>query len=467
MAEYQFNPCRWVQRLTEALDWFVDYESSWEERLVELSFVERRELGWPVPQHKGPTKERVDRYPYIYDYPRPALLSEYERTLLPHLSDTMAVLRQHPVIDLALAHEDGRTEIGVSIPYRRDSVDIVLFATELVNHAVEHSADETASLLEDTISRGEQIQLDGYFIALFHGLRIAEDHELPNGMTLTSFERVQRFIDLRFFRKLFLRKGFSSRDFSSVGAVVKRYQWGPPIVPFIENELPIRWASHQDADDTELILSMLPVVCDAPITSFQSFPDCIDRSTAKVIGMGWFRPTLRELEGELSSLLGRSSQVPTLSGKAALRVGEVFSSLRRLSEDYGQDVSTGLITQYDLIDMSRRFNGYLLKREPLPSLANFYLTMLESGSLRDRRRNAAQRYGIDFEILDKVGNLAANRGGGLFARKASGKASTLTGKESKFLRETCRVMILRATEVSYAPNGRHSRIAMSDLPSPD
>ena len=117
--------------------------------------------------------------------------------------------------------------------------------------------------------------------------------------------------------------------------------------------------------------------------------------------------------------------------------------------------------------MSRRFNGYLLKREPLPSLANFYLTMLESGSLRDRRRNAAQRYGIDFEILDKVGNLAANRGGGLFARKASGKASALTGKESKFLRETCRVMILRATEVSYAPNGRHSRIAMSDLPSPD
>ena len=467
MAEHQFNPCRWVQRLMEALDWFVDHESSWEERLEELSFIERRELGWPVPQHKDPTKERVDRYPYIYDYPRPALLSEYERALLPHLSDTMAVLRQHPVIDLALAHEDGRTEIGVSIPYRRDSVDIVLFATELVNHAVEHSAEETASLLEDTISRGEQIQLDGYYIALFHGLRIAEDHELPNGMTLTSFERVQRFIDLRFFKKLLLREGFSSRDFSSIGAVVRPYQWGPAIVPFIENERPIRWASHQDADDTELTLSMLPVVCDTPITSFQSFPDCIDRSIAKVIGMGWFRPTLRELEGELSSLLGRSSQVPTLSGKAALRVGEVFSSLRRLTEDYGQDVSTGLITPYDLIDMSRRFNGYLLKREPLPSLASFYLTMLESGFPRDRRRNAAQRYGIDLEILDKVGNLAANRGGGLFARKASGKASALTGKESKFLRETSRVMILRATEVSYAPNGGHSRIAMSDLPTPD
>ena len=110
-----------------------------------------------------------------------------------------------------------------------------------------------------------------------------------------------------------------------------------------------------------------------------------------------------------------------------------------------------------------RFIGYLQNREPLTSMANFCLTVLET-SLSKGRRAAAAEYGIDKEVLRKIGNLTANKGGREGARKASGIGNDLTRQESRFLVEAVKAIILRVAKVAHDPEQNTPKITLSDLP---
>ena len=463
MTQNVFVASEWVRRLTEAIDWFVQYEKSWEEKMLNLHYAERNSLDWPIREYKDSTSERVDGYSYLYWFPKSAAFSpEYRKPLLSQLSEAVAVLREHPVISRALS--DDEQEMDVYTAFNRRRVGIAYIVKGLVEYAIERSAPEAASLLEETIRLGEKRQLEGFHITLFHGLRVEEEFKLPNGILVTSFEKVQELIDLSFLKTVLLNRRFVGHSFSSMSAVVGRFQWGPTIVP-VSDDPDRNWpAFREDFDvDTILVLDILPVVCGVPVTRFQCFHSCFDQRIAKVLGKGWYRPTLSEVEEELS-FYKRNPGVPVLSGEAMSKVNEVFSSLTRLGKDHDQGVSTSHLTPHDLSTMYKRFNGYLLKSEPLPGLANFYLTMLESEFHRNRRKKAAQKYGIDYDVLHKVGDLAANRGGGLAARKADGSGTALTKRETDFLQEAARSMILRATDVAANPHGNHPKIKMADFP---
>ena len=152
-----------------------------------------------------------------------------------------------------------------------------------------------------------------------------------------------------------------------------------------------------------------------------------------------------------------------MNQKGISKVNEVFSQMKRLSEEFSQGNSITYLTPQDLLTMYKRFNGYLLKSEPLPGLASFLLTMLEGEFVKNRRKKVAQKYGIEFMVLKEVANLAANRGGGASARKAAGIANVLTKEETHFLQEAARAMILRATGVSVNPSDNYPAIKMSHL----
>ena len=86
----------------------------------------------------------------------------------------------------------------------------------------------------------------------------------------------------------------------------------------------------------------------------------------------------------------------------------------------------------DVQTMYNRYMDYRLGREPLTSMANFCLNMLESSiktNSKTKRRNvAAEMYGIKSEVLYRIGYLCAEKGGQQ-ARKASGKDNDLTIQE--------------------------------------
>ncbi len=120
----------------------------------------------------------------------------------------------------------------------------------------------------------------------------------------------------------------------------------------------------------------------------------------------------------------------------------------------------------DVLTLYNRFIGYLQNREPLASMANFCLTVLEnrSGHRRGARKAAAAKYGVDFKVLDKVGNLTATKGGREGARKASGIANDLTSQESRFLAAAVKAIILRVAKVAHNPAQNTPKIRLSDLP---
>ena len=83
--------------------------------------------------------------------------------------------------------------------------------------------------------------------------------------------------------------------------------------------------------------------------------------------------------------------------------------------------------------MYQRYMGYRQGKEPLPSMANFCLTVLEdaTGQKRTRRKAAAKKYQIGLSVLSEVGRLADGKGGSS-ARKAKGVKKDFTNRERAF-----------------------------------
>ena len=130
----------------------------------------------------------------------------------------------------------------------------------------------------------------------------------------------------------------------------------------------------------------------------------------------------------------------------------------------------------DLLTMYNRLQGYFQRKEYLASMSYFCLNLLENSIPKEHspnkyrsskaRKESAKRYDIDLTVLDKIGELTANRGGD-FARKALGIKSDLTKSEHRFLEEAVKMMIRRMAEVAYNPCRDLNKITLPDLPSLD
>jgi hypothetical protein len=95
-----------------------------------------------------------------------------------------------------------------------------------------------------------------------------------------------------------------------------------------------------------------------------------------------------------------------------------------------------------------RLEGYHAGREPLLSMAYFCLTWIERSG--GGRRSAAKLFGLDKAVLDKLGELATNRGGPQEARKAtrSTLSQQLSDREEKWIVACLELLIRRVGEAS-------------------
>ena len=94
-------------------------------------------------------------------------------------------------------------------------------------------------------------------------------------------------------------------------------------------------------------------------------------------------------------------------------------------------------------------------------MAYFCLTVLHMIA-RGRRKQAAEKYQIDIDVLHKVGELTSDKRGGTDARKAS-SATELTDEERFFLDKTVKRMILRGAEKACNPESNLKKILLSVL----
>jgi hypothetical protein len=116
----------------------------------------------------------------------------------------------------------------------------------------------------------------------------------------------------------------------------------------------------------------------------------------------------------------------------------------------------------DVDTLYHRWVAFLNGAEPLPSMANFCLTVLEH--VAGGRGAAAAHFRISGSVLSKVGKLATERGDALTARKMSSNLQPLKPEESEWLEAAVRVMIRRAGEVAAQPGQPLPQITLADLP---
>ncbi len=122
----------------------------------------------------------------------------------------------------------------------------------------------------------------------------------------------------------------------------------------------------------------------------------------------------------------------------------------------------------DASDMLFRLDLYRQGREPLGSVANLCLTVLEDSAFRItggkgvKRELAADYYQIDLKVLKRVGDLSSNKGGSV-ARKAEGRSDAFTLEDTRFLEASVTAFIRRAAERAADPNGNLPVITMADL----
>ena len=103
-----------------------------------------------------------------------------------------------------------------------------------------------------------------------------------------------------------------------------------------------------------------------------------------------------------------------------------------------------------------RYLRYLAGSEPLLSMAYACLTLLERGN----RRQAAGLFGVEYEVLSKLGDLTSTRGDALTARKPGQATAPLSSTEAQWVDAAIRAVIRH-----LATRAGDKRLKMADLPA--
>ncbi len=135
----------------------------------------------------------------------------------------------------------------------------------------------------------------------------------------------------------------------------------------------------------------------------------------------------------------------------------------------------GLLISSDVQTMYDRYMNYRRGRESLLGMAYFCLTIIEGkakehyakGNSKKNKVNSREAaslyYGIEKEVLDKIGCLTSKKDGRAEARKNKGIERDLTHEDRSFLKQSVREIIRRAAEKAYSPDKELEEISLSDF----
>jgi hypothetical protein len=165
---------------------------------------------------------------------------------------------------------------------------------------------------------------------------------------------------------------------------------------------------------------------------------------------------------------GSSEFVHVSASGGVKHTGEAISILCITRSKYPDPPTVFTVTP-DVKTLWHRYNNYLDGNEPLPSMANFCLTLVENKAdgkgKKEKREFAANLFKIDKPILNMLGNLTANRGDPMTARKVPDKGRSMTAlseKEKKWIEAVVKIFIQRMGELANIQTAK--LITMTDLP---
>jgi hypothetical protein len=128
------------------------------------------------------------------------------------------------------------------------------------------------------------------------------------------------------------------------------------------------------------------------------------------------------------------------------------------------DLPEAFATSSDVKVMWTRYKGYLQGREPLLPMAYYCLTRFRSGA--GHNKEAASRFRVSKNVLDKLGRLSSTSGDETTARKWDSASSPqpLTDREIEWVENAVRLLIYRVGQYAADPDREWTKFTMKDLP---
>ena len=153
------------------------------------------------------------------------------------LNPVRGILRSHPTLARVMSPIIGRDDFWIRILGSGSSTSLTDLTAGLMARADDLSGDgfqKAANELNAFLVTGGKDKttgvpgdLDiGYDVVLFHGLSLREKFEIGNDMTIVPFEQVRVFVDESVLEDI-APTVIKYKDWRSVGAVVKPFQWKP------------------------------------------------------------------------------------------------------------------------------------------------------------------------------------------------------------------------------------------------
>lgn len=176
-----------------------------------------------------------------------------------------------------------------------------------------------------------------------------------------------------------------------------------------------------------------------------------------------------ELQYEGVDIIDRDPDPQTMllgAARMEIRTGGILTG----PNEYPPPPSVEFSVSGDVLAAYDRYKRYSEDRELLASMAYFVLTVIEAPKRQERRQTgrrrqeAADRYFVDPDVLNKLGELSSEAGGQYEARKHHGEARSYTDEEKRWIKEAVVVLIRRTGERDARPTDTLPLITMNDLP---
>jgi len=154
-----------------------------------------------------------------------------------------------------------------------------------------------------------------------------------------------------------------------------------------------------------------------------------------------------------------------------------FYATARVAATIGADARAEVVRELRLPDLPEAFamssdvevmwtlyEGYLQGRDRLLPMAYTCLTRFKYGA--DHNKEAASRYRVSRNVLDKLGTLSSTSGDETTARKWDSRHAPqpLTDREKGWVEDAVRLLIYRAGQYASNPEGEWPNITMKHLP---
>ena len=284
MTPHDFRASSWVQRLAQSLATLKNIEDNHRVELTAVSPVagtahEARLFSF----FDSPSSRRLSLYHKAAHHKDSSYYRSHYGELSAPLNAAKSLLREHPVLNRALGPSDDNDEFRIRITNVGTLISLNHIIAGLMSCAINSDYNDVASRLHELLSAEKERPLTGYHISIFRGLRLNDELEFTDGMSIAPFDSIKHFIAPFSLQSVvwdidrFTRRG-------PLGAVRKPFQWEPVIVGLGDELKGNSPFDKEFPNNANAVVDLLAIAHAAPVMNMMCFEGCVDPQAWALLG---------------------------------------------------------------------------------------------------------------------------------------------------------------------------------------